>query len=250
MPAMHVVQKDTRIAILSGPLAAEILKSWIGGAIGDCTFTLFTDPKDLEHPVSSDLIIIGDLFNLPEYSGENLLQAIKRQVSPAGGPPVAVISDGDRFTSGLRCLQAGARGFIPTHSSLAVTVSALRLILTGGVYVPFEIVGDMTGRWDGRRAAGPAAPRPTPEPDRARFGGLPPAQLSRLGLSRRETQILGYLQQGSGNKQIAQTLGISDNTVMVHMRNLMRKLGATNRAQAVFKARQKLMTMSTPAPGA
>lgn len=240
MSAMATFQNDTRIAILSGPLAAEILKSWIGGAVGDCTVTLFTDANDLGHPISSDLIIIGDLFNLPEYSGENLVQAVKRQVSPTGGPPVAVISDGDRFSTGLRCLQAGARGFIPTHSSLAVTVSALRLILTGGVYVPFEIVGDM----DGRRTAAIAPPRPTPEPTQGRFGALPPAQLSRLGLSRRETQILGYLQQGSGNKQIAQTLGISDNTVMVHMRNLMRKLGATNRAQAVFKARQKLMTMS------
>jgi DNA-binding NarL/FixJ family response regulator len=227
-------------------LAAEILRSWIGSAVGDCNISLHTDPDSLEHPVNSDLIVIGDLFRIPEYSGDALLRAVKCQVGPTGETPVAVISDSEGFETGLRCLQSGARGFIPTHSSLAVTVAALRLILTGGVYVPFEIVGDMDGR---RVATAPTAPRQAATPDRGRFGTLPASELSRLGLSRRETQILGYLQQGSGNKQIAETLGISDNTVMVHMRNLMRKLGATNRAQAVFKARQKLMSAAAQ-PGA
>jgi two-component system nitrate/nitrite response regulator NarL len=54
------------------------------------------------------------------------------------------------------------------------------------------------------------------------------------GLSGREDQILRFIVSGSRNKLIARDLGISEATVKVHVRALLRKLGATNRTQAAI----------------
>jgi len=241
---MAACPTEANVAVVAGPLAAAILKSWMCWTVNRCHFAQYDDPGDLAHSDhKNDLILLGDLFTLPQETGDSLLNTVSRLVGPAAGTPVAVVSDGDKFELGLRCLQAGVRGFIPTNSSLAVAISALRLILNGGVYVPVEILAETD---NGRSQAVPTVVRP-PGPDRAQASALDTGQLRQLGLSRREMEIFGLLQQGAGNRQIATTLGISDNTVMVHMRNLMRKLGATNRAQAVFKARQKLATLLAPA---
>ena len=55
-------------------------------------------------------------------------------------------------------------------------------------------------------------------------------------LTDRETSVIHGIQQGLRNKQIAYELRISENTVKVHIRNIMRKLGASNRTDAAFKA--------------
>ncbi len=48
--------------------------------------------------------------------------------------------------------------------------------------------------------------------------------------------VFRHLKQGKANKIIAHELGMSESTVKVHVRNIMRKMGATNRTQAAYKA--------------
>ena len=55
--------------------------------------------------------------------------------------------------------------------------------------------------------------------------------------SRRQLEILKHLAQGKQNKRIAHDLGISENTVKVHMRHIMKKLDAQNRTQVVLLTR-------------
>jgi DNA-binding NarL/FixJ family response regulator len=57
-------------------------------------------------------------------------------------------------------------------------------------------------------------------------------------LTKRELELLEKVQRGLQNKVIAYELGICESTVKVHMRNLMRKLKATNRTQVAFLANQ------------
>ncbi len=105
-----------------------------------------------------------------------------------------------------------------------VALAAIRLAMTGerfasSAFVP-KPVSDMAGTSDGNGAgaASPAWPR--------------------SGITRRERQLLEKLDRGLQNKIIAYELGISESTVKVHLRNLMRKLKATNRTQVAFIARQ------------
>jgi DNA-binding NarL/FixJ family response regulator len=52
--------------------------------------------------------------------------------------------------------------------------------------------------------------------------------------------VLSLLRLGKANKIIAYELGMSESTVKVHVRNIMRRMGATNRTQAVYKSQQLL----------
>lgn len=74
----------------------------------------------------------------------------------------------------------------------------------------------------------------------ARIHG-PPADINHkaikaLELTRRETEMLGFLVDGKSNKQIARDLGLSPNTIKTHLASLYIKLGVSNRTQAVTKA--------------
>ena len=68
------------------------------------------------------------------------------------------------------------------------------------------------------------------------FDGNPQAQAS-LGISPRELAVLQELAAGRSNKEIAQRLGVSPNTVKTHVARLYEKLGARRRTDAIARAR-------------
>lgn len=86
------------------------------------------------------------------------------------------------------------------------------------------------GIWVGARAfRSNAAP--------ARFSPNAAAQAS-LGITDREAQVLGLLAGGRSNKEIAQALAVSPNTVKTHVARLFEKLEASRRTEAILKARE------------
>ena len=137
--------------------------------------------------------------------------------------PLIVLSDAeDAHQPETICgmLQQGAQGFIPTRTmGLPMIVAAIRLVEAGGSFAPLDLL--LKGS------------RPAPEPRPA-----PPVPQDRL--TSRQILVLRHLQQGKANKIIAHELGMSESTVKVHVRNIMRKMGATNRTQAVYKAQAVL----------
>jgi DNA-binding NarL/FixJ family response regulator len=133
--------------------------------------------------------------------------------------PVAVIADAEEADVVTAALQCGVRGYIPTNRESAVVVEAVRLICAGDIYAP---VSCLLGR--------PTKPQLGIEPAAAR-----PAVAC---FSQRQREILACLRQGMANKHVAYALGLSEATVNVHVRNIMKKLHVTNRTQVV------LMTMS------
>jgi len=62
--------------------------------------------------------------------------------------------------------------------------------------------------------------------------------IAALGLSTREIEVLGLMADGQANKEIARTLGISPNTVKTHAANVLAKLEAPRRTQAIARARE------------
>ena len=61
----------------------------------------------------------------------------------------------------------------------------------------------------------------------------------RVALTSRETEVLGLVADGLGNKEIAERLGIASGTVKIHIQNILDKLGAVDRTQAVTIAIQR-----------
>jgi DNA-binding NarL/FixJ family response regulator len=136
--------------------------------------------------------------------------------------PQIVIADREDAAAVTAAIKQGVRGYIPTTLDTRVVIEALRFVQAGGTFVPVS-------------ALITAAPLPTVA---ATGAEIQPPPLEMLGFTPRELQVLEHLRRGEPNKIIAHELAMQESTVKVHVRQIMKKLNATNRTQAAFLAQR------------
>jgi DNA-binding NarL/FixJ family response regulator len=132
------------------------------------------------------------------------------------GKPCSVISDLTDAEEAVLAAKLRVQAFLSTNIGMAVACQAFTFILGGGTYFPREAL---------LRSAAINARRPSQAED----GG-------QGGLTRRQIEVLEKLSLGKSNKLIARDLKMQESTVKVHVRQIMRKLGAANRTQAALLA--------------
>lgn len=166
--------------------------------------------------VDQDLSLILLDFRMP---GMNGIDSVRQIVDLAPAVPVVVVSafHAETFAGDLAAI--GAAGLIPKSVSEPVVVAALRQVLDGRRYFPAALFAAAPGHDDDAADAGP----PPPAPLAARVAALTP----------REREVLDHLVTGLSNKGIARLLGCSDATVKVHVKAILKKLDAANRAVVV-----------------
>jgi DNA-binding NarL/FixJ family response regulator len=163
--------------------------------------------------VDYDLALLD--LNMPGMDGYEGVRRMRRSVL---GLPLVVISASEDPDAIHQTLAAGALGFIPKSSSSQVMLSALKLILAGGIYAPPATMG--------RDRVMPARPRPA-EP--ANNG---------VSLTERQKDVLRLIIEGKPNKWIARELALSEATVKSHLATLYRVLNASNRTEAAMAAQR------------
>src|SRR5262245_58851455 len=158
-----------------------------------------------------DLVLLD--LGLPGYSG---LQALERFREKQPALPVVVFSAASEPSSITGALDRGAMGYIPKTAQREVLVNAVRLVISGGLYIPVEAlrVGEAAAR----------AARPGP------------ATANELRLSGRQSEVLSLLLKGLPNKLIARRLNISENTTKIHVSAVLHALGVSSRTQALIAA--------------
>jgi DNA-binding NarL/FixJ family response regulator len=133
-------------------------------------------------------------------------------------PAVAVIVlSGDQDSRLIRAaIDCGAVGFVPKSHSSDLMIAALRVVLSGGIYLPPHVIdADERGiDADSQSAADNAFAR----------------------LTTRQQEVAKHLLQGSPNKVIARELGLSEGTVKAHVSAIFQIIGARNRVEAVMLA--------------
>jgi DNA-binding NarL/FixJ family response regulator len=167
-------------------------------------------------------LLLLDL-NLPGVQGMELLAEL-REAYPT--VPVVVISGSDRREDILQAIDTGAMGFIPKRSTNVVMLQALRLVLSGGVYLPMEAFS--------QRNAVNETPPPATAPIRRVASNTTSAR--DLGLTGRQAQVLALILQGKPNKLICRELGLAEGTVKIHVAAILRALNVSTRTQAVIEA--------------
>lgn len=161
--------------------------------------------------------------------------------------PKVIVSDSLEVAAIIHLISGEMRGFIPLTLELPQAVDALRFVAAGGIFIPAEaVLGDLEpslrdeplrtlplGQPSTRSPVDPldvmrAAPlyRETP----AAGTGVPWKDFTE-----RERAVLADLRSGKSNKVIARNLNISEATVKVHVRHIMRKLGVANRTQVALR---------------
>jgi DNA-binding NarL/FixJ family response regulator len=151
--------------------------------------------------------------------------------------PVVVVSASDRTSDVIRAIDLGAMGFVPKRASNDTLFEALSLVMSGGIYVPPMNMGDETSTTDPYSDTAPGALRSVRQ--RATDEGFQThAPLDSLGLTPRQTEVLGLLLQGKPNKLIARDLNLSVETVKDHVAAVLRTLNVSSRTQAVLAVGQ------------
>lgn len=166
--------------------------------------------KDLHAPLSAILLNVGG-YKITEAV---IADEIKKLTSEFRSTPVVVLADTDDLTQILKALEYGARGYIPSSVGIDVCVEAIGLALAGGIFVPASSVLAMRQTI----ATGGEAARP--------MAGL---------FTSRQAEVAQALRRGKANKIIAYELNLRESTVKVHIRNIMKKLKATNRTEVAYK---------------
>lgn len=137
--------------------------------------------------------------------------------------PVVVVSVKERSEEVRLAIDAGAKGYIPKSSNPEVLLNALKLVISGGVYLPPNLLNLSEPRSDWR----PEIRRQT----------IPPhGSLARLTVRQRE--VLTLLAEGKSNKEIAQDLGLAAGTVKIHVSSIFKALNVNNRTLAVIAANE------------
>jgi DNA-binding NarL/FixJ family response regulator len=161
---------------------------------------------ELEHPI--DLVMLD--MGLPDISGVDALERVKKAFETA---PVVVMSGDENPILVRAAIEAGASGYIPKTTDAALTVNALRVVLTRGIYLPAHLLmasGDSEAMQNDRA--------PT--------------------LSQRQEQVLLSLLHGKSNKVIARELAIAEGTVKAHLWAIYQMLGVTSRTMAMYRAHE------------
>jgi DNA-binding NarL/FixJ family response regulator len=166
--------------------------------------------------------------------------------------PVVVMSESSDNGNVAFALEHEASGYIPASLEADVALAALSFILAGGTYFPVDALHaigappevtpppppkrlpiatafseDRTGL-NAKNGDGEAPGRSAPQEEM--YGGRS------SDLTARQVQVLVCLRSGQSNTQIARELAMSEATVKVHVRQVMKRLGASNRTQAAVLA--------------
>jgi DNA-binding NarL/FixJ family response regulator len=139
--------------------------------------------------------------------------------------PVTILSGSNDPAQMRKALDVGASGFITKSASAEIMLSALRLVMAGGIYVPPEMVRPNSATAE--TINDPCRRLPLGTDKDARSDAL----------TTRQHEVLERLEEGKSNKQIARELDLSENTVKIHVTRILRALGVSNRTQAAVVAR-------------
>jgi DNA-binding NarL/FixJ family response regulator len=189
-------------------LLSEMPEFEIVGNAGDGAGAL-----EIVHRNKPDILLLD--VNMPGMSGVEVVRALKSS-PPPGECRVIMLTISKNEEDLLGAIAAGADGYLLKSSEPDELRRAILLVYQGMSVLSPQVTRQVL------KAASTGEHNPAAE----------------SSLSAREMEVLACLAQGKTTTQIANELFISENTVKTHVRHILEKLTASNRAEAVSKATQ------------
>jgi len=214
-------------------LVIEAVKAKLSELEPGIEFVLAMSVDELLAGATDDLDLALIDLNMPGADGQAHIDKI-RQRHPA--VPVIVLSGYEDPAIMRSALERGVLGFIPKAYSPDVMLSAVRLVLAGGVYVPPMMLTAVPPGIVAGMAQQAGTETLVRGGGNGGSGGTQTLEHLRSVLTERQVEVLQLLSQGKPNKLIGRSLGISEGTVKIHLAAIFRALNVRNRTEAVVAA--------------
>jgi two-component system nitrate/nitrite response regulator NarL len=212
-----------------------LLRSGLQQILWDSPFAIaettpVTGPKRLQYCAPNTFLVIIEATR----NTTRVLEII-RQVKEWSAE-TQIVALADQFDLGFVRVahEAGVNGFCLSASGPDVLIKSLELVILGESVLPFAVVRSIMDR------------APHDGPCQESTAGLKLSDLKECKLSVREAQILGCLTEGASNKIIARKFDITEATIKVHVKAILRKIGVANRTQAAMWASERLPRQGGP----
>jgi DNA-binding NarL/FixJ family response regulator len=205
---MTVAKPPLRVLIADDHTALRLGLSSIVDSMGDAE--VVGEAADGEEAVAMHAATRPDVMTLdlrmPKIDG---LHVVERVLAAAPQAGVLVMTMYDHEEDIFSSIRAGAKGYILKSAPRAEIITALRKVGAGERYLPDYVAATIASR------------------------------LSAPSLTGREKEVLQLLRVGISNKEIARQIDVSEGTVKAHVREILSKLGAISRTEAVNLALQR-----------
>lgn len=230
---MHVLIADDHRLVIEG---VKLKMAELAEAV---SFTVAMTAQELADTLARDDAAFDLALLDLSIPGANGLSHIEHARSEHPTLPIVVLSGNEDGDLMRRLLDLGVLGFIPKAYSPDVMLSAVRLVLSGGIYIPPMMLNQISGASIPYSTAVNGAATATAAESPSTATSLPDNidGLRRI-LTERQVDVLRLLSQGKPNKLIARDLGISEGTVKIHLAAIYRALNVRNRTEAVVASRR------------
>ena len=159
---------------------------------------------DFVHAAKPDVTLLD--VRMPDRNGIDVLKDLLADDPKAR---VVMLTTSDTEEDIYRAIEEGAFGYVMKESPIETIVAAIHAALAGDVFM----TDDVRRIYETRKCA--------------------------KGLSPRESEVLKLVAEGCGNREIAAKLGISENSIKMHLKRVFFKLGASDRTEAVSLASKR-----------
>ena len=183
------------------------------------------DCVELVKDKNPDVVLLD--MRMPDINGLGVLRLLRENNL---NMPIVMLTTSTEETDLVESLRAGAQGYLLKDMEPDALVIALRDIVAGKTVVAPDLAPVLARAVQGKSEE-PQSAESSP------FDDLTP----------RETEILGLLAEGQSNKAIARNLGISDGTVKLHVKAILRKLNVHSRVEAAVMAVEKGLSKTNTA---
>ncbi len=148
-------------------------------------------------------------LSMPDMDGIDAMRVIQASVPTV---PVIILTASESLMDMKQALDAGAMGYVPKSVTASIMTSAIKLVLSGGIYIPPALVQGSHNTDTNLK--------------------------THIKFTPRQTDVLRLLLDGQSNKQAARFLNLSEATVKAHIAAIFKELNVNNRTQAVLAAKR------------
>jgi DNA-binding NarL/FixJ family response regulator len=153
------------------------------------------------------------VFNTGNYARDEVIERIAEVTRLMAPSSVVVLSDNQDINTVLDVIALGVKGYIPSSVSIDICIHAISLAIAGGRFIPASSLLGI----------------------RELLGMTSQSRSTSMRFTNRQTAIAEALRCGKANRDIAEEMNLCESTIKVHVRNIMRKLGATNRTEVACR---------------